>query len=326
MTSFRRALRWLRPLSMLIATGTLAAAVHAADAYPSKPVKIIVAYPPGQSTDIATRYFANKLTQALGQQFYVENKAGAFGNVGTAFAARQPADGYTLLMGASGTHAMNPFLYDNPGFDADKDFEPVAATAIIPMMVSANPALGVSNMAELIALAKGRPDKVDVAVPSVTAKLVLEMLRMRGVPLFGVAYKGSGDAMTAVLGNQVPVLIDTVAATRAQFGKVKPLAVTSAKSMGALPDIKSAAEQGLNGFSVTAWNVLMVPTGTPAPVRDKLAAEMRKILALPETTKALQDLGFEPAPAMNASELLAWTRAERQKYGEIIRTANMKAE
>lgn len=322
----RHALRWLSPLSALLAATALAAAAHAADVYPSHPVKMIVAYPPGQSTDIASRYFANKLSAALGQQVYVENKAGAFGNIGTAYAARQPADGYTLLMGASGTHAMNPALYENPGFDADKDFEPIAATAIIPMMVSVNPALGVNSMAELITLAKSKPDKVDVAVPSVTAKLVLEMLRQRGVPLFGVAYKGSGDAMTAVLGNQVPVLIDTVAATRAQFGKVKPLAVTSSKAMSALPDIKSAAEQGLSEFSVTAWNVLMVPAGTPAPVKERLATEMRKILALPETSKALQDLGFEPAPPMNATELLAWTRAERQKYGEIIRAAKMKPE
>jgi tripartite-type tricarboxylate transporter receptor subunit TctC len=326
MSIVRQALRWLSPFASLVAVATLATAAHAADAWPSRPVKLVVAYPPGQSTDIASRYFAAKLTQALGQQVYVENKAGAFGNVGTSYAARQPADGYTLLMGASGTHAMNPALYDNPGFDADKDFEPVVATAIIPMMVSVNPASSINSMADLIQLARSKPDKVDVAMPSVTAKLVLEMLRARNVPLFGVAYKGSGEAMTAVLGNQVPVLIDTVAATRAQFGKVKPLAVTSPKAMGALPDIKSAAEQGLNDFAVTAWNVLMVPAGTPAPVKERLGAEMRKILALPETTKALQDLGFEPAPVMNSAELLAWTRAERQKYGEIIRAAKMKPE
>ncbi len=322
MISLYRSVRWLAavPLALMIAGTAIA------QGYPSRPVKIVVAYPPGQSTDIATRYLASKLAIALNEGVVVENRPGAFGNIGTAYAARATPDGYTLIMGASGTHAINPALYDNTGFDAEKDFEPIIATAFIPMVISAHPSLNINSLSELIQLARTRPDKIDVAVPSVTAQLVLEMIKRQNVPLFAIKYKGSGDAMTALLGNQVPVLIDTVAASRAQFGKIKPLAVTSAKPMTALPDLKSVAQQGLDGFSVVAWNALMAPRGTPVEIRDRLAAEMRKILALPETIKALHDLGFEPAPSMNHEQLAAWLRSERQTDADIIRSANMKAE
>ena len=325
----KTSLSFTRQMALRSIIAALALAMTAgawADTWPSRPVRILVAYPPGQSTDIATRYFAMKLGVALGQQVFVENKPGAFGNIGTAFAARQAPDGYTLLMSASGPHAINPALYDNIGYDPEKDFEPIIATAVIPMMISASPALGVNSLPELIQLAKSKPDKIDVALASVSAKIVFEMLKQRGAPLFPVNFKGSGEAMTALLGNQVPVLIDTAAATRSQLGKIKALAVTSPKAMTALPDIKSAAEQGLTGFSVTAWNALVVPRGTPADVKERLTFEMRKILALPETAKTLSDLGFEPAPDMKYDELVAWMRAERQKYGDIIKAAGIKPE
>jgi tripartite-type tricarboxylate transporter receptor subunit TctC len=322
MKTLHRPGRWLATLLMLL---TLVSAAWA-QSYPTRPVKIIVAYPPGQSTDIATRYLANKLSAALGEAVVVENRPGAFGNIGTAFAARATPDGYTLIMGASGTHAMNPYLYDNIGFDPEKDFEPIIATAFIPMVISVHPSLNINSLAELLQYARSRPDKVDVAVPSVTAQLVLEMIKKQNVPLFAIKYKGSGEAMTALLGNQVPVLIDTVAASRAQFGKIRPLAVTSAKPMAALPEIKSVAQQGIDGFQVVAWNALMAPRGTPLEIRDRLAAEMRKILALPETAKAMHDLGFEPAPPMDHAQLVAWLQSERQTDADIIRTAKMKAE
>lgn len=322
MKTISRYVSWLvaAPMALVMVANAIAAD------YPNRPIKIVVAYPPGQSTDIATRYFAAKLSTALNEGVVVENRPGAFGNIGTAYAARAMPDGYTLIMGASGTHALNPALYDNTGFDAAKDFEPIVATAFIPMVISVNPSLNINSLAELIQLAKSQPDKIDVAVPSVTAQLVLEMIKLQKVPLFTIKYKGSGEAMTALLGNQVPVLIDTVAASRAHFGKIKPLAVTSAKPMTALPDIKSVAQQGLDGFSIVAWNTLMAPRGTPVAIRDKLEAEMRKILALPETTKTLQDLGFESAPPMNHTQLVEWLRTERETDAKIIRSANMKAD
>ncbi len=285
-----------------------------------------MAYPPGQSTDIATRYFAGKLAAALGQPVVVENRAGAFGNIGTAYAARTAPDGYNLLMGASGTHALNPALYDDIGYDAEKDFEPIAATALIPMVVSVSPKLEVDSLAGLFQLARSRPDKVDVALPSVTAQLVFEMMKLNGVPLYAVRYKGSGEAMAALLGDQVPVLIDTVAASRAQFDRIRPLAVTSLRAMSALPDLRPVSEQGLEKFNVVAWNVLMAPRGIPPEVRSRLADEMQKILALPETRETLHKLGFEPAPWMERAELVEWLRSERQSNADVVRAANMKAQ
>ncbi|WP_374409626.1 Bug family tripartite tricarboxylate transporter substrate binding protein [Hydrogenophaga sp.] len=310
----------------LFAATTVSSNALAQGDWPSKPVRIIVAYPAGQSTDIATRYFAEKLTRALGQSFFVENRPGASGNIGTAAAARSAPDGYTLIMGANGTHAMNPFLFVNPGFDAEKDFDPIVLTALIPFAISAAPNTPVNSLAELIALARSKPDKVDVAIPSVTGQLVLETLKQHNVPLFGVKFKGSADAMTAALGNHVPVLIDTVAATRTQLGKVKPLAVTSQSQLAAMPGVKTAAEQGLNNFTLTAWNVLMVPKGVPPEIQARLGAEMKKILDLPETQKALADLGFERAQPKSSAELATWIQAERRNFGQLIQAAQMKPE
>ncbi|SCK19225.1 Tripartite-type tricarboxylate transporter, receptor component TctC [Variovorax sp. HW608] len=327
MTSiFRR--RMLALLAAFALAPRVAPPAHAegAAAWPSRPVKIIVAYPAGQSTDIATRYFAEKLTHAFGQTFFVENRVGASGNIGTAFAARATPDGYTLLMGASGTHAMNPALYANPGFDAEKDFDPIALTALIPFAISTSSNASVSSMSELIAMAKSKPDKVDAALPSVTAQLVFEMLRQRDVPLYAINFKGSGEAMAAVLGGHVQVLIDTVAATRTQMPRIRPLAVTTATPVVSMPGVKTTAEQGLPNFTIAAWNVLMVPRGVPAEIQSRLAAEMRKILDLPETQKALADLGFERAPSLAGNELASWLREERRNYASVIQAAHMRAE
>ena len=294
--------------------------------YPNRPVRIIVAYPPGQSTDIATRYFANKLSQAMGQSFVVDNKAGASGNIGTALAARSAPDGYTLIMGANGTHAMNPALFENPGFDADKDFDPIVLTALIPFAISVGPNSNIHSLDELIGAARKQPGKIDTAIPSVTAQLVFEMLKQRDVPLFPVKFKGSGDSMTALMGGHVQVLIDTVAATRTGLGKIKPLAVTTAAPMASMPGVKTASEQGLPNFTISAWNALMVPHGVPAEIQAKLANEMRKILELPETQKALGDLGFERAPVRTTAELTAWLREERRNYAQIVKSAQMKPE
>ena len=320
-----------RAVLCLLATASLAAAAcgayaQGANDWPNRPVKIIVAYPAGQSTDIATRYLADKLSHAFGQGFVVDNKPGAGGNIGTAIAARATPDGYTLVMGANGTHAMNPALYANVGYDAEKDFDAIVLTALIPFAISAGPNVPVNSLNELIALARSKPGKVDVAFPSVTGQLVLEMLKQRDVPLFGIRFKGSGDAMTSLLGGHVPVLIDTVAATRTGLGKIKPLAVTTATPMASMPGVKTASEQGLPNFTITAWNTLMVPRGVPMEIQNKLATEMRKILDLPETQKALGDLGFERAPVLASAELNAWLREERRNYAHVIKTANMKPE
>ncbi len=171
-------------LSVCVALGmafALTSSQALAQAYPSHPVRIIVAFQAGQGTDVATRHIANQLSIAMGQNFIVDNRPGAAGNLGTSIAAKATPDGYTLLMGTAGTHAMNPALFDNPGFDAETDFDAIVLTCLIPMVISAHPSLGVSNLAELISAAKQRPDKIDTALPSTTARLVIELLKQKDI-------------------------------------------------------------------------------------------------------------------------------------------------
>ncbi|HYR64915.1 MAG TPA: tripartite tricarboxylate transporter substrate-binding protein, partial [Reyranella sp.] len=227
-----------------------------AETYPAKPVRIIVPYQAGQGTDVAARYFAEQLSKALGQNFYVDNKPGAGGNIGAEAAAHAAADGYTLLMGTNATQTMNEFMYASTGFDPAKDFAPIILVGMLPMVIAANPSFPANSVAELIAAAKAKPDKVDVALPSNSARLVFELLKDRaGAPLFGVPYKGSGTAMTEVMGGQVQLIIDTVTATRGNVasGKLKALGITTLKSSELLPGVKSVAEQGVPGFEMTAW-------------------------------------------------------------------------
>jgi tripartite-type tricarboxylate transporter receptor subunit TctC len=298
----------------------------AAQTYPNKPVRLVVPYQAGQGTDVAARYFAEQLGKALGQQFFVDNKPGAGGNIGTEAVAHAAPDGYTLLMGTVATQTMNEFLYPSTGYDSEKDFAPIILVGMLPMVLSANPAFPASTVPELIAAAKAQPDKINVALPSTTARIVFELFKAKtGAPLFGVPYKGSATAMTEVIGGQVPLIIDTATATRGQAasGKLKPIAITTLKSSELLPGVKSVAEQGLPGFEVTAWNALYAPRGTPKAIVDRLNAEVSKILAQPETRQRLLQLGFEPAGGSPES-LAAYEKQERAKWGPLIKATGLK--
>jgi len=299
-----------------------------AQTWPAKPIKIVVPYQAGQGTDVGARLFAEQLSKALGQQVLVDNKPGAGGNIGTADAARSPNDGYTLLMGTVATQTMNEFLYPSVGYDSQKDFEPIALVGMLPMVISANPSFAVNSVAELVAAAKAKPDKIDIALPSTTARLVFELLKTQsGAPLFGVPYKGSATAMQEVTGGQLPVIIDTATATRGQVagGKLKPLGITTLKSSELMPGVKSVAEQGFPGFEVTAWNALYAPKGTPKAVIDRLNAEIAKILAQPETRQRLLQIGFEPASG-TPDQLAAFEKREREKWGPLIKAAGLKGD
>ncbi len=295
-------------------------------AYPSKPVRIVVPYQAGQGTDVAARLFAEKLGKVLGQQFIVDNKPGAGGNIGTADAARAAPDGYTLLMGTVATQTMNEFLYSSLGYEPDKDFAPIILVGMLPMVISANPLFPASSIPELVAAAKAQPDKINIALPSTTARIVFELLKSRtGAPLFGVPYKGSATAMTEVMGGQIPLIIDTATASRGHVasGKLKALAITTLKSSELLPGVKSVAEQGVPGFEVTAWNAFYAPRGTPKAIVDRLNAEVAKILAQPETRQRLLQLGFEPAGG-SPEALAAYEKQERTKWGSLIKAAGLK--
>jgi len=311
-----------------LVAGLLSVAAAEAQTWPNKTVKIIVPYQAGQGTDVATRYFADQLTKALGQTFYVDNKPGAGGNIGTEAAAHSPADGYTLLMGTNGTQTMNEFLYTSPGFDPAKDFAPIMLVGLLPMVVAANPSFAANSVAELVAAAKAKPDKVDVALPSTTARLVFELLKERtGAPLFGVPYKGSATAITEVMGGQVQTMVDTVTALRGHVasGKLKALGITTLKPSELLPGVKPVAEQGVPGFETTGWVALYAPRGTPESVIATLSKELTRILAEPETRQRLLQIGLDPMGGTPAS-LAEFEKKERAKWGPVIKAAGLKGE
>ena len=314
--------------AMALIAGLLSGLPAWSQAYPNKPVRIVVPYQAGQGTDVAARLFAEQLTKAMGQQFIVDNKPGAGGNIGTADAARSAPDGYTLLMGTVATQTMNEFLYPSVGYDSDKDFAPIILVGMLPMVISANPSLAASTIPELVAAAKAQPDKLNIALPSTTARIVFELLKARtGAPLFGIPYKGSVTAMTEVMGGQVQLIIDTATASRGHVasGKLKALAITTLKSSELLPGVKSVAEQGFPGFEVTAWNAIYAPHGTPKAIVDQLNAELARILAQPETRQRLMQLGFEPAGG-SPEALAAYEKQERAKWGPLIKAAGLKGD
>ena len=300
----------------------------AAQSYPSRPVRVIVPYQAGQGTDVAARYFAERLSKALGQQFIVDNRPGAGGNIGTEAVAHAAPDGYTLLMGTNATQTMNEFLYPSTGYDAAKDFAPVVLVGMLPMVVAANPDVAPSTIPELVAAAKAQPDKINVALPSTSARVVFEFLKERtGAPLFGVPYKGSGTAMTEVMGGQVQLIVDTATALRGhvQNGKLKAIAITTLKSGELLPGVKSVAEQGVAGFEMTPWTAMYAPRGTPKEIVDRLNAEVMKVLAEPEARQKLMSLGFEPAGG-TPDQLGAFEKSERAKWGALIKAAGLKGD
>jgi tripartite-type tricarboxylate transporter receptor subunit TctC len=297
-----------------------------AQSYPTRPVRIIVPYQAGQGTDVVARYFAEQLSRTMGQRFYVENKPGAGGNIGAEQAARSDADGYTLMMGTNATQSMNEFMYASPGFDPAKDFAPIILVGKLPMVLAANPSFSGNSLADLVAAAKATPDKVDIALPSTTARIVFEFLKGRsGASLFSVPYKGSATATTDVLGGQVPLIIDTVTALRGHVagGKLKALGITSLKSTELMPGVKSIAEQGVADFEVTAWNAFYAPRDTPQPIVDLLNKELAKALAEPETKKRLLELGFDPGGGTPA-ELTQFEKRERLKWGPLIKETGLQ--
>jgi tripartite-type tricarboxylate transporter receptor subunit TctC len=300
----------------------------AAQSYPTRPVRLIVPYQAGQGTDVAARYFSERLSKVMGQQFVVDNRPGAGGNIGTEAVAHAAPDGYTLLMGTNATQTMNEFLYPSTGYDAAKDFSPVVLVGMLPMVIAANPGFAPGTVQDLVAAAKAQPDKINVALPSTSARVIFEFFKERsGAPLFGVPYKGSGTAMTEVMGGQVQLIIDTATALRGHVtnGKLKAIAITALKSGELLPGVKSVAEQGVQGFEMTPWTAMYAPHGTPKEIVDRLNDEVMKVLAEPEARQKLMSLGFEPAGG-TPDQLGAFEKSERAKWGALIKAAGLKGD
>ena len=303
-----------------------ASAMGFAQAYPSKAIKLIVPYAVGQGTDIAARYLVDELSKELNQAIFVDNRPGAGGNVGTQIAARAPADGYTLMIGTNATHAANAFLYTNPGFDPQADFEPIAMLGILPLVFVTTPSNRVNSVPEMVRASRAKPDALNVAISTTTCRMAYELFKQRaGAPLFPVDYKGSAQALTAVLGNQVEYMVDTISSLRAPIanGQLKALGITSAKSSRLLPGVKSVAEQGVEGYELVGWTVLYAPKGLSPETSRILANAVAKTLERPNVQEKLLDLGIDPVVKTGA-ELSTFVTTEKDKWGHLIRAAGLK--
>lgn len=297
-----------------------------AQAWPSKPIKIVVPYAVGQGTDIMTRYIGDVLGKELGQPIVVENRPGAGGNIGTQAVARAPADGYTFVVGTNATHAANRYLYSRPGFDAQADFEPIAMIGILPMVYVTKPDNPVNSIPDLVRAARAKPDSRNIAISATTYRVAQELFKARAeAPLFSVDFSGSAQALTAVMGGQVDYMVDSIASLRSAIlnKQVKALGVTSARSSKLLPGVKSLAEQGIADYELVGWTVLFAPKGTPAEVLNALNAAMEKTLAKPSVQEKLMQLGIEPQQ-ISHDQLRKFIEQENSKWGQIIRAANIK--
>ncbi len=294
--------------------------------WPDKPIRIIVPYAAGQGADILARVMADELARTLKQPIVVENKAGAGGNIGAASAARAPADGYTFLLGTNATNAANEFLYADPGYRASTDFVPVGMIGLLPMVIStAGTEFPVNGIQELIKQAKAAPDTLNVGLPSTTAQVVFsEFVRSAQAPMFAVRYKASGQSMTDAMGGRIPLVIDTVTASRPliESGKLHALGITSLKASDMLPGVKPVSEQGVPGFDVVAWDALFAPKGTPQQAIDTMSKHIHQALQKPEIQRKLQQIGVEPFP-LKSQQMGDFVSKERDKWGGIIKLAGI---
>jgi tripartite-type tricarboxylate transporter receptor subunit TctC len=313
---------------LLAALGPLGATcAQTADPYPAKPIKLIVPYAAGQGTDIAARYLAEELGKELGKPLYIDNKPGAGGNIGTQAAATSPADGYTLVIGTNATHAANGFLYSQPGYNAETDFEPIAMVGILPLVFVTAPNNPLNSVAELVKAAKDKPDALNIAVSTTTCRIAYELLKAKaGAPMFPVDFKGSAQSMTAVMGGHVQYMVDTITSLRPAIDakSVKPLGVTSAHESKLLPGVKSVAEQGIEGYELVGWTVMYAPKGLPPEVSRTLSTAMNKVLARTAVQDKLLQLGIEPVVKTGA-DLKAFHAAEKEKWGKLIKGAGLTA-
>jgi tripartite-type tricarboxylate transporter receptor subunit TctC len=317
------------PATLLALAGTAPAA--RAQAYPDRPVKLIVPYPPGGATDVIGRVLAQKLSVALGQQFVVDNKAGAGGSLGAGLVAKATPDGYTLLMGALTSHAINAALSPaSVPFDINKSFAPVAIVGTVPLVFVVHPGVKAGTLAELIALAKAKPGSLAFASAGIGSPqhLASEMFkRMAGVDVLHVPYKGSGPAMTDLVGGQVQAMIETApaAAGHVRAGKLRALATTTAQAVPSLPGVPTAAQAGLTGFEVSSMFGIAAPAGTPEAVVNKLNAALKAVLSEADVRESLLAQGAD-ATYTTPAEAARAIQAEFVKWDKVIKEGNIKAE
>ena len=322
-----------------VAAGALACALAAvllpagpaeAQAYPAKAVKMVVPFPPGGSLDITGRLLAQKLTEAWGQPVVVENKPGAGGNIGADFVAKSPADGYTILMGALSTHAVNPSLYKSMPYDAAKDFAPITLIAITPNVLVVNASSPVNSVKEFLAYAKANPGKLSFGSGSngSAGHLAGELFKVEtGTDAVHIPFKGGAPATQALLAGDTQFMFDNLANAMAQVkaGKLKALAVTTANRSPLVPDLPTMAEAGLPGFDISTWYGFFAPAGTPPAIVAKWNADVAKILNSPDVRAKIVADGAEPAPN-TPGEFAQFIAREQAKYARIIKASGAKVD
>jgi len=310
---------------ILLAASPLAALAQGA--YPTKPIRLIVAFPPGGSTDIVARLVGQKLSERLGQGVVVDNRGGAGGTIGTDIAAKSAADGYTLTMGTTSTHVIAPAIFPNVKYDPVKDFDPITLVASTPYLLVLHPGVKAKTLKDFIALAKSQPGKMNYASAGAgtTTQIAMEMLKLAaGIDIVHVPYNGNGPAGTATLGGQVQALFGSMPAVlpHAKSGKLHPVAVGTAKRSNALPAVPTVAESGFPGFEVSLWLGFFAPKGTPAPVLKKLYVELTAIAKSPEMKEPFERNGADPVTTTPA-ELTRLMVGELDKYKKVIKAANI---
>ncbi len=301
----------------------------ASNNYPSKSVNMVIPFPPGGPTDVTGRVLAEKLTLALNQSVVVDNRPGASGNIAAQMVARALPDGYTIFFTTGGTQAINPFLYKNIGYDPVKDFEPVVWVTISPNIIVVNPEFPAKNLQELIDLTKAKPGGYSSAAPGQgsTPHMAGELFkRQAGIDIVHIPYKGSGPALTDVMGGHVQIMFDGIPSSLplVKSGKLRALAVTSKQRSTSAPDIPTVAET-IPGFEATGWFALYVPAKTPKEIILKLNQEVNRILEMPDVKKRYADLGADVVGG-SPEKLRDQVQREMVKWSELIRTNGIKAE
>ncbi len=302
----------------------------AQDAYPTRSIRMVVAYPPGGGTDIVGRMVAQKLSEVFGHTVVVDNRGGATGNIGTEMVARAAPDGYTLQMGNVAPNAINVSLFAKIPYDPVNDFEPVSLVALTPNILLVHPALPVKNVKEFVALAKAKPGTLNYSSAGIgsSSHLAPELLAlMTGINIVHVPYKGGGPGLVDLLSGQMQFMMTTTPAAmpHVKTGKVRALGVTSAKRSQSLPDLPTIAEAGVKGYEVSTWYGVLAPAKTPKAIVTRLHGEIVKLIAVPDTREKLLVQGFEPVGS-TPDEFGAYIKSEIAKWAKVIKTAKIKAE
>lgn len=323
-------LKLLLTCSLCLVTCTFAAGTALAQAYPAKPIRLIVPYPPGGGNDTLARLFGAKLTEAWGRQVVVDNRPGAGTIIGTQIAARAVPDGYTLLLSSIATHAIAPNLYAKPGYDPVKDFSPITLLAVAPTVVCVNPSVPARTLKELIALAKAKPGELKFASggaatpPHMAGEIFASMT---GIKLIHVPYKGGGPAHAGLLGGETSMMFDTAASIlpHVRTGKLRALAIARGARLSEYPELPTFAEAGVAGYEVNAWYSMHAPAGVSQEIIAKVNAELARILKLADVQERLKVLGSEGV-GNTPGEFARFVSAESAKYAKAIRDAGVKVE